>query len=647
MRDKPNVLKDLKNCKDLSGLHNWAAGYKVELQRYSKLAFKQLYYNGSSLETLLAALRDDALNKTFNIDFLLYQLSKKPLTANDAGTLCQWIKSTLSLGQQPASWISLIMDFVLRISTSQRDEKLKCDLATSVLEGFESSAVLRIKDLTSNQIRTFLEAITSGTFSERSIDIGFRLVGVLNSRQSSLLAHRISQFLQRAVMTRDLTGRDVEQETNSMDTISRSFEILRALPISTSCTILMDTSEAMMNQMSVLPEFDLLLLKSLYQWWSWITSPNFAEIIRQTAIKNQLERMLSGRPPAIVATYLKHHENVAVADYILQRELLPHLSLDKRTCAINHFVQVSETAKVTPFVAMMLAAHEVSDVPEMKMKRAFGLLQLLGESESIANTIVALRKLNVKISEHVILHNIRAGVHDKRYQAERIFRVFRELPLEKCPELAERMIRNIRRYPSEALQLYQARQPGTTPGCRAPLRTIKARAQLLERMALTYSTIDHLPWQVAFRYVYTCYKYHMREGLGHLGNGLVLALVRTGIIRPLQAGRWVSTMRLRWILHVIRKFEDVQVADQVDKAVYEWRGLVVKKIQAEQHFRKRTLQKYGLKEEPLSFHFRLKWSRRQACMERIMKPLIESHSTLASPVLNTDDGPFLANTNPT
>ena len=621
-KTKPNLLKDLKKCKDLPDLHNWAVEYNVELGRYSTLAFKDLCRIDPGLETLLVALRDDALNKTSNVKFLLHKLMEQSLNAEDAGILSQWLKATLSLGQQSLHRISLIMGLISSVSVISSDENIKHDLITSVLEGFEQSAVLSIKDLRVHHVATLLDAIIRCTYSQKSQDLGSRLIGALTPLQSSRLTHEISQFLQTAITTEVIAENKEKRIPSQMNAILKFFGMLRHLSTPTSSAILINISEMLIIQASLLPEPDFTTLQLLDQWWSsWITSPAVSEIMQEDAIKKQLERLLIGRSPAIVATYLKRLDNRAMADFILQRELLSDLDLRTRSHALNLFMHDREDADVLPFVSIMLAAHRTSDISEMKMKRALRLLQMLGESKSIEKIIVRLRNLNIRIPECVILDNIEAGLHDSEYRAERIFQVFGEIPLEQCPGLAERMIKNMRRHPFEALRLFQARQPGITVGCRPPIWTIQARAQLLERMATAYSTVDHIPSQMAFKYIYRCYLYHMREGLGHLDKGIVLALVRTGIVRPLEQGRWVSSMRLGWILHIIRKFEDPQAADQIDKVVYEWRGMIVNKIQMEQHFRKRNLQ--GMKEEPLSFHFRSRWHKRQAYLEKIMKPLIK------------------------
>lgn len=620
LRGSPKFLEDLKHCKDLAGLYTWAAEYNIELRRYSRLAFRQLYESGQKSKDMARALGDSALNNPDNLDFLLHKQAQRILSSDDVDDVAQWFQQTLSLGQWSEAQISVVINFVEHISIVSSDEYVKCSLAASVLDGLESSTILAVKDVKYSKFGILLKAVTRGTFTGISQDLGFRLIKALEPSQSVRLSKIISLFLQKGIETEASMQKNGGKESHFVDAIPKSFEILWTLPRRTSCAVVLKTSEALVKHTACLPESNIPLLRLLDQWWSWIRHSDIVGSLDQGADRRQLERLLNGRPLVIIATYLRHLEDFAIAHFILRRVLRIHLEGSDRNQALDLFKAICRNEKVSPFVSMMRAAHTFTEISERTTQRVFRLLQMLQRASSIADIIVGLRSVNIRISERVIIHTIKNGLHWKHPRSENIFSVFRELPLEKCPELAERMIGNLRRDPFEALKCYVLRHPSTRiPSCREPLNTIKARKQLLERMALTYANARHLNSRMAFKYVSKCYLAHMRDGLGYPGPGLVLALTRAGLIRPLADCKWVSTERLRWILKLIRMFEGSDVAEQVDRLVYTWRGQVVEEIQADYHRRKRA--RYGVKEPPMSFRIRSEWNRSQGMLFRILEPL--------------------------
>lgn len=622
LRSNNQFLEQLQACKDLAGLHVWAADLGIELRKYSRLAYRQLYESERSLSNGLDALGDNALNNSDNLDFLLRRLAQIPLTFEDAETLGNWIKRTLSLGQRSQSQIRLLSDFVLHVSTvnpDQNQEELKCRFAASIFEGLESSTVFGIKDLDHRTLGILLKAITRGTFGQKSQDMGFRIIKALDPSQCERLVYSISLFIQTEIEAQAPILATARQQAQHLGAIPRSFEMLRDLDVKTACRVIVDTTKALINHTKCLPETNVPLIKLLDQWWSWIRRSEWLERVERGNNKKYIERLLTGKPPVIVATYLRHLNDGEVARFILRKEFGTGMDPDDRPRATDFFHEMCKTHDdQSPFISMLRAAHQYSELPDRKLQRTFRLLQMLQKSELIVNIIVELRKVNIRISEQVILHTIRTGMHWEHHRAEAIFAAYPELALEQCPELAERMIKNSRRYPKEALSQYTRRHPyWSAAGCRDPPRNIRARAQLLQRMALAYSAAPHLTPRMAFRMVYTCYIRHIREHLGYqyFSTATVLALVRAGIVRPLEQGQWVSTERIQWLLKLIRRFESWEVADQVDQAIYEWRGIVIKKIQEDYHRRKRT--QYGLREAPMSFRIRNDWNFRL----RILTPL--------------------------
>ena len=620
LKANPSFLEDLKCCKNLSNLRVWAADYNIDLRRYSRLSFRYVYETRERLEVVLEALGDNALNNSDNLRFLLRQKMQNPLMYEEARIIGYWLKRTLFLGQWSESQLTLILDFILHISTLESFQKAKDHLIISAVKGLESSTVFGLKDLSRSQLSMLLDAITNGVSTGSSSGPGFRLLKVLEPYQLESLTKSISRFFQKTILVQTLENGSLGKESQDGKSIPKLFGFLQTFPQSVSCRVIIDISRALVERTPSPPECYTPLLQLLDQWWAWVRRSKLLKTSDESANQWHLERTLAGNSLTIVASYLRPLDDVAIARFMLQQELGHRSALNAQSRALESFRQTCQSDKnVSPFVNMLVTMQEISDVTEKTVQRTFRLLQMLHKSEAIADVIVSLRNAGIRISEHVLLNTIKAESRKTGGIPAKIFSLCRELPLEKCPELAESMIQNVRRRPLEALQQYVSRHPLFLPGCRERFDVLKARSQLLQRMALAYSTSTHLTPQMAFRYVYKCYTYHMREGLGPLGSGMVLALTRTGIVRPLERGEWVSTERLRWVLHLIRRFEGSQVADQVDELVYKWRGVAVKKIQAESQQRK--LANHGQKESAMGFRIRNVWNRSQGRVDRILEPL--------------------------
>lgn len=625
-KNNKQFLDQLKDCKDLAEVHSWAAVHDIELQRYSRLAYQQLYDSNISLSGRLGALGDNALNNCDNLDFLLRRLAQVPLAFDDAEDLSNWIKRTIFLGQRSQSQITLLSDFVLHVSTvnpDQNQEDMKCRLIASIFEGLESSAVFGIEDLDHRTWGVLLKATSRGKFGQASQSLGFRIIKALKPSQSNRLIHSISLFIQTEIEALASIPATAGQQSRPVHAIPISFEMLRDLDVKTACRVIVETTKALINHTTCLPEANVPLIKLLDQWWSWIRRCKWLERLEHGSNKRHLERLLTGKQPVIVATYLRHLNDTEVANFILRRDYGDGMNFDDRPRATDLFHKMCQDHEdQSPFVSMLRAAHRYSELGDRKLQRTFRLLQMLQKSKSIVDIIVGLRRVDIKISEQVILHTIRTGLHWEHHRAEAIFAVYPELPLEKCPELAERMVMNPMRYPKEALWLYTTRHPDwRAHGCRDHPKNITARAQLLQRMALAYSTAPHLTPRMAFRLVYLCYTRHIRENLGQINFSrvTVLALVRAGVVRSLEHGQWVSTERIQWLLKLIRKFESSDVADEVDRAIYVWRGIVIRRTQEDYHRRKRA--RYGLREAPMEFGISSNWNTGRGHVDRIFTPL--------------------------
>ncbi|KAL2356278.1 hypothetical protein BJ546DRAFT_597511 [Cryomyces antarcticus] len=103
----------------------------------------------------------------------------------------------------------------------------------------------------------------------------------------------------------------------------------------------------------------------------------------------------------------------------------------------------------------------------------------------------------------------------------------------------------------------------------------QTRIDLIHLIAYAFADCPHLLPRVAFRRVYWLYRY-LRARQAPLSSLLSRAFVRAGIIRPLQEGQWVSTVKCQWILCFVKTLEGEEIAEQMDRVVWTWRGRVIR-----------------------------------------------------------------------
>ncbi|KAL6714546.1 hypothetical protein ACLMJK_007971 [Lecanora helva] len=614
-----SFLEGLERCNDLAGLRAWSASFGVELRSYARLAFRQICKGTQDFEVLFEAIGDRALSTPGNLQFLFEKRTSHPLSLDDSLKLGGWLEQSLFLGQMSEAQISLITDFVLRVSTVTEDEQIKCNLIGGVLRGLKSSTVFNLKKLKYTKVDVLLKATTLGPFTTLSEKLGVQIVEALEPPTKRRLVRSISLLVQRSICA-EASG-NLQNHGNA---VPRSCLILQDLHQGTSSTAIIETSKALLDQVTCSSKPNSPLLKVLDRWWRWIMSFDAFKTVNEGSERRKLEPLLIESSMVIEASYLRHIDDLETARFVLRRKILIHLDPEDQSRAVAQFELIQQQEPhASPYVGMLRAAHEVCTISERTMLRIFRLLMSLRKSRGIANMIVDLRKVNILISESIVLKILRSGLRWRYNRLDRIFAVFRELPLERCPVLAERMIRDTNYRPSEALKRYVQRHPGASlPGCRERLTTIQARSKLLQRMAIAYSTTTHLIPSRAFYYVYKCYIYHVRERLCYSGKrNLTIALVRSAIVRPLECGKRVSTQRIRWLLQLIRKHEGDGVAEQVDRIIYEWRGKVIEKRRAD-YYRKRA--RYGAKEEPMSFRFGYGWVKGLGYANRVLRPLEKS-----------------------
>ena len=204
------------------------------------------------------------------------------------------------------------------------------------------------------------------------------------------------------------------------------------------------------------------------------------------------------------------------------------------------------------------------------------LLRSLERPEAILLVIQHLAKCSGGIEPVVVASEVTKHLTTNLQTALDIFKADPRLRVEDCPGLVERMITEPTREQPDVFALLE-RDPGllgsvgSTVHSKRLLHVNSKRVALLHSMALAYAEAPHLNPRQAYRKVRRCLDF-FRDRPDLLGPDMSQALTKAGILRYLEAGMWVSTIRHNYILGYVKHLEGEEVADELDRVVWDWRG---------------------------------------------------------------------------
>ena len=609
-------LKDMEACRNLRDLHEWARTHGSNLRQYSRLAFRHLTDTGSPIPVLSEALEDNALRTLGNLNYFLVRRLAQPLSQTDTNLLGHWLRRQVSIGVWSDNEIFSLIESTSDTVGPAKDEQFKCKIIEFLFEGLQSSTVLKIQDADYKIPRSLLTALHQGPITWRSQHLATRIIKASQPVQLEKMGPTISTFIINCIRAKASLHYHDMQGLKELEAVPGAMEILRCLPRNVANFGIVSTSTALIraSRTSDPTLSRTAMLRLLADWWSSLARFGTFNSAGYDTPRRKIERILAGEQLEIIAPYLRHLGEIDIVDFVLQQWLdqRSYFAALKQIQHLTNEVDQSEEP-VSPFVIMLRVIRHRVVVADDNLKRLFRLLQSLKMSNAIVDIILRSNDIGIDVGANAVLHTIRTHMKVCPEMAQRIFCAYPGSVLESCPDFAEKLIANPQIHPGIPYHYYISRRPNPKAAtCREPVMAIRRRAALLKRMAIAYSGALHLSPRIAFDKVYACYKCHMGENLGPISREMVLAFTHAGIIRPLQRGTWVSTVKLRWILALTRKVESVEIADEVDSMVYQWRGAIVRKTQERQIQDRRRMTSGSLSDSwdvPVLTEFSWRWRR--------------------------------------
>ena len=580
LRANPRLWEDFKKCSDLVSLYSWAADHGIDIRTHPLMCFSRLCFAEQPLQALLSALEDAALGTPGNLNFLLdWQLRKdrgvkalrNRVKIDDLNLLQQWMRRQLHLGLKTDEDIFVFLRFISRVSDATHSEPLRCSLIASITEGLQLSSIFRFKDLGRETQRKILESITRGPTTRESLHLGFGLIEAMQQWQLEHTDQMLSVLILGIVHADATLWEKQRTETRFLEVIPMLLGMIRGLPEKLAFSAIWLTTKTLIEDDSPMPASSP---SKTQIWWSALARTDLLEIGVKTPLKTVIELYLSSRKLEKVAPYLQQLDDRNQARFILTYWFRPK-DPPLRARALHLFDEFcSAKRKERPWVSMFQAlchcVQNSSELSNLDVKQVFKVLQMLGKSEGIVDIMMQAWKLRSIVDESAVVYTIKEHLEAGSHLAERILHFSFSIQLDLYPELAEQMILCPWISPGTALRYVQLRHMPFK-------RSSKVRVQLLERMAVAYSSASHITPRMALNYVRQCYALQVQEHLGDPSVVMIRALTRAGLIRPLEAGQWVSTTQVRWILSLVRAYESAEVANQIDETVYKWRGANVRK----------------------------------------------------------------------
>lgn len=605
-KSTPKFLSGLKNCKIPEDIQALAAGLNIDLRSNpmcSRLAFEHIIRIGSKLGMLLRFLENPCLDAPAarNLNTLLLWHIKQEANEDDKRLLHLWIRRQVSQGVWRAGELLLLLESVFRINGMTDTENIDCSLSWSIFEGLSSSTVFTLHDLKGSELNVLLGSVSTLSMSQNGELLGIEMIKCSRTSQLPRMGPGIRSF-----MIKCLLPMDRHQKVQSFDRniVTKCLKLLQRAPVSIEVESIAAASTALLMCREYASASRSDLLKNLDEWWSLLQEHGRFKILGGNGRWLQVERLIAHQNIDILAPYLQLLNDEEKCCFLLRNWFIPEIGMDPtwqlgvaRHIETNFRHELTlPRARLSPFVTMLQSLGSKLPDNSKWISPLFSLLRELGRSPTVLNIVRSSQVLGFRISRTAIVHEISENAQSQPHIAYHLFKSAPNVPLEACPAVAEIMIHNPRFNPSSALLYRRRRQKLLSPlnlfvpeprnilskptwefPRGEPFEIRDYRASLLNRMALAYAQALHLHPRVALRNVYRCYRLFKWYHLGPLSVDMSCALTIAGAIRPLQAGKMVSTMQVRWILKLVNEVEGEEIARGVDELCYKWQTEVMRR----------------------------------------------------------------------
>ena len=558
----------------------------------SEEAFAHFLNRRPPTRVLLSFLKDASLNcsLTNNLRALIKHLQSRG--DRDRDELGLWIQNEISHGDLTEEELHSILMIIQPNKVEDIGLKNKY-ICRSIWEGIQSSSRHKFESLPSETLTLLMKALGSTVSVDRATEVIFTITlkPVRFSSNETTLSFLLAEKDMSA--TQDLTSANLEL-------FSRMLPLLQNLPRFGSTECIVKFSLRLVEQ--CLSEKDRSWRhRVLEAWFRFLVKTNMFGPGRTDTKWKKLWMVVEEKLVLLnknaIAAYLQSFINHQIPPFVLHRWVqltggeswvtTKELDEAQHTNLLEWqkdqlFQYYSEGyQKRRPLVDVVRSAL-ASNPCKLRniLPKLFSALRHLDRFDDTLDIFKYLRDRRFDLDINIATNEVIEYTKLRPLYALKLVRALPELRPTECPGLLEALISDVEISPQAALFLFYRDSPNlerTTNKVRRtkPLPLTPDQVSLLHSMALAYASAPHLSPPAAFRKVVRC----LRHFIGQpelMTASMSRAAVTAAITRWLQEGLWVRTLRLSFILSMVRELESEEVADDIDQLVYEWRGRIVR-----------------------------------------------------------------------
>ena len=603
---------ELKTSRSLEEVRMAAEHHAIVLAddiQLSKIAFQSLLTANQSIPTLIEYLGDQTLNAPMaqNLRALMGWTRLQKHSHEELELLGIWLEKQVALGHFSGRELREVLVGARRQHQSEEvlyaSRMFAWRTCKRLWAGIQASTVNEVGKLQVETLKGFLEAASQSPLLHEGRAMGKCIVLTTDHSILKKLGPSIVNLVDRLSKTNTASPELTFENRMEMRSYVWFASVLEGLPDSDSAKITTTITLALTKNVCRERTGSRAHLEA---WFGVLTKRIFQLARNEVECEKTwllIERNLLALDAKTLACYLRLLEDRKTYTFILNHWIpirLQHISTTMRAGPQNRRPGIGtglndpswrdialriDTSSYYPGLDDQTTAY-LGIVRELRqtyplMLRSLtpellDLLRYLGRSETILLVVQYLTKCSGGIDSVVVANEVTKHITLNLQTALDIFKADPRLRVEDCPGLVERMITEpVSEHPDVFVFLERDRgllgSVGSTVHSKRPLYVNSKRVALLHSMALAYAEAPHLNPRQAYRKVRRCLDF-FRDRPDLLGPDMSQALTKAGILRYLEAGMWVSTIRHNYIMGYVKHLEGEEVANELDRVVWDWRG---------------------------------------------------------------------------
>ncbi|MCJ1281860.1 hypothetical protein MMC26_001183 [Xylographa opegraphella] len=612
-QSEPLTLKaELKASRGLEEIRMAAEHHAIVLANHiqlSKIAFESLLTENQSIFNLLEYLGDHTLNAPTaqNLRALMGWSRLQKHSLEELELLGIWLEKQVALGYFSERELREALAGVRRQHQSgeamDSSRLFTWKICKRLWAGTQASTVNDLGKLRVETLKSFLEAASQSPLLHEGREMGKRIILRTDHNNLKKLGPSIVNLVDRLSKTNSASSKVTFENRMEMRSFVWFAPVLEKLPTLDSANIVTTITSALTENAC---HERAGSRTNLEVWLSTLSKSRFQLARNDVECEKTwllIERNLISLDVKTLACYLRLLEDRKISAFILNHWIplrLQHTVTTMRASAQGKRRSIRTGVNGPSWKDIALRIDSLSYYPgadyqttvyldivrelrktHPQMLRSLipellELLRCLGRSEAILLIVQYLAKCSGGIESVVVANEVTKHLNLSLPTALEIFKADLRLRVEDCPGLVERMISEpASGYPDVFAHLERDRgllgSVGSKVHSQRPLHVNPKRVALLHSMALAYAEAPHLNPRQAYRKVRRCLDF-FRDRPELLGPDMSQALTKAGILRYLEAGMWVSTIRHNYIMGYVKHLEGEEVANELDRVVWDWRG---------------------------------------------------------------------------